>query len=170
MVTYFLYRLTNSLTRDKCGATIQWDKRCKDNRVTHGDQCIITELETMEGPDTPEMWQVVGDREWELADQYRYLRGEHYRIAREKRPNGMSKESSRKAQTTKVINNTIGNGGKIGGKKPSRWLRSLTFQQAQDIRSKYIPLKYHMGMLAKEYNITKTTVFHIIHNKIYTQA
>ena len=39
----------------------------------------------MEGPNTPEMWQVVGDREWELADEYGYPRGVHYRIAREKR-------------------------------------------------------------------------------------
>ena len=83
---YFLYRLINSLKFDKCGATMSWDKRCRDNRVTHGDQCIITVLETMEGPNTPEMWQVVGDREWELADQYGYPRGEHYRMAREKRP------------------------------------------------------------------------------------
>ena len=164
MKTYFIYHILGI----KIGATCDRIKRFRENFNLYQIQPII--LETMEGPNTPEMWQVVGDREWELADQYGYLRGEHYRIAREKRPNGMSKESSRKAQTTKAINNTIGNGGKIGGKKPSRWLRSLTFQQAQDIRSKYIPLKYHMGMLAKEYNITKTTVFHIIHNKIYTQA
>ena len=87
MVTYYLYRLINSLKFDKCGATNDWDKRCRDNRKeeNHGPNCIITVLETMEGPNTPEFWQVVGDREWELADQFGYPRGTHYRVAREKR-------------------------------------------------------------------------------------
>ena len=85
MITYYLYRLINSLKFDKCGATNDWDKRCTDNRREHGPQCTITLLETMEGPNTPEFWQVVGDREWELADQYEYPRGTHYRIARERR-------------------------------------------------------------------------------------
>lgn len=83
---YYLYRLQNSLKFDKCGATTDWDKRCRDNRTSHGVQSIITELETMEGPDTPDFWQIVGDREWELADLYGYPRGTHYRVAREKRP------------------------------------------------------------------------------------
>ena len=83
MVTYYLYRLVNSLIGDKVGATKRWDGRHQDNREVHGQDCIITELETMEGPDTPEYWQVVGDREWELADEYGYPRGTHYKIARE---------------------------------------------------------------------------------------
>ena len=86
MKTYYLYRLQNSIRFDKCGATMGWDKRCRENRQFHGQDCIITELETMEGPNTPEFWQVVGDREWELADLYGYPKGEHYRSAREKRP------------------------------------------------------------------------------------
>jgi hypothetical protein len=85
MVTYYFYQLTNSLKFDKCGATIDWKGRLKDNLKQHGPQSIIRELETMEGPDTPEMWQVVGDREWEIAEEYGYPKGEHYRSAREKR-------------------------------------------------------------------------------------
>jgi len=83
---YYLYKLENSLKFDKCGATTQWDKRCRDNRASHGSQCIITLLETMEGPNEPEFWKIVGDREWELADLYGYPRGNHYKFAREKRP------------------------------------------------------------------------------------
>ena len=81
-ITYYLYRLVKSLKFDKCGATNNWDDRCRDNLASHGPQSIITLLETMEGPNTEEFWQVVGDREWELADQYGYRRGEHYRTAR----------------------------------------------------------------------------------------
>lgn len=99
---YYLYKLTNSIKFDKCGATVEWDQRCRDNRATHGDQCEINVLETMEGPNTPEFWQVVGDREWELADLYGYPRGEHYRTAREKR------------QPTKE---QLAKGGRIGGAK-----------------------------------------------------
>ena len=80
MITYYLYRLVNSLIGDKVGATMDFNKRSIDNMVKHGSQSIITVLETMEGPNTPEYWQVVGDREWQLADEYGYPRGTHYKI------------------------------------------------------------------------------------------
>ena len=106
MKTYYLYRLVNSLKFDKCGATVQWDQRLSDNIELHGPQCTITLLETMEGPNTPEYWQVVGDREWQLADEYGYPRGTHYKIAREKR------------QPTKNQLRLGGrNGGAISGRK-----------------------------------------------------
>ena len=62
MKTYYLYRLVNSLKFDKCGATVQWDQRLSDNIELHGEQCIITLLETMEGPNTPEYWQVAREK------------------------------------------------------------------------------------------------------------
>ena len=104
MKTYYLYRLVNSLKFDKCGATVEWDRRLADNIVQHGSQSIITLLETMEGPNTPEYWQVVGDREWQLADEYGYPRGTHYKVAREKRQ-----------PTQEQLSLGGRNGGAIGG-------------------------------------------------------
>ena len=160
MVTYYLYRLINSLRFDKCGATTGWDKRCRNNRAFHGDQCIITELETMEGPNTPEMWQVVGDREWELADQYGYPRGTHYRISREKRRLGGFIGGKVASWSTKC--------SVEGGKVNSTWIRKMTFEQAEEIRAKYIPFKYTHRKLAKEYGVTITAIRQIISNLTYT--
>jgi|TARA_R110000744_G_scaffold312514_1_gene419885 hypothetical protein len=150
---YFLYRLTNSTRQDKCGATISWDKRCRDNREFHGEQSIITELETMEGPNTPEMWQVVGDREWELADQYGYPRGEHYRSAREKRRVANQKGAAL--------------GGSAGKGKPNTHLRSFTNDKVIEIKSKYVPYKYTVKKLAEEYSVHPMTIWNILNNKYY---
>ena len=80
MTTYFIYEVPGH----KNGATMDWDKRSNQNFDKYGIQPIL--IETMEGPNEPEFWQIVGDREWELADQNGYPRGEHYRSARERRP------------------------------------------------------------------------------------
>ena len=89
MKTFYIYEVIGH----KNGATIQWDIRSKQNFDVYGIQPII--IETMEGPNEPEFWQIVGDREWELADQNGYPRGTHYRVARETRPrNGFKDPSS----------------------------------------------------------------------------
>ena len=131
MTTYYLYRLQESILFDKCGATNNWDQRCTDNRREHGSQCIITLLETMEGPNTPEYWQIVGDREWELADEYGYPRGTHYRRARERRQPWNSVTST-KAAITRRRNGNHRNGGLAHKGKPKTeawkskkpWLKS----------------------------------------------
>tara|TARA_R110000737_G_C14204924_1_gene418022 strand:- start:41 stop:502 length:462 start_codon:yes stop_codon:yes gene_type:complete len=79
MVTYYLYHILGI----KIGATSEPHKRDIQNINQWEVEPIV--IENMEGPNTPEMWQVVGDREWELADQYGYPRGNHYRLAREAR-------------------------------------------------------------------------------------
>ena len=53
------------------------------------------------------------------------------------------------------------NGGKAG--------RNLTFEQAEEIRSKYIPRKYTAKMLSNEYKVSLTTIHKIIHRTSYTQ-
>ena len=159
MVTYYLYRLINSLRFDKCGATTGWDKRCRNNRAFHGDQCIITELETMEGPNTPEMWQVVGDREWELADEYGYPRGEHYRSAREKWVLARLASNTEEAKLKKSIT-LLGNTNSI-----SRQI--FTFEQAEEIRTKYNTGNYSQRSLAEEYNTIQGNIFNILKNKTY---
>ena len=71
--TFYIYEVPGH----KAGATKNWKGRSRANFNKYSIEPIL--LETMEGPDTEEFWQVVGDREWELADQYNgYKRGEHY--------------------------------------------------------------------------------------------
>ena len=165
-ITYFLYRLQNSLKFDKCGATIDWDKRCRDNRTSHGDQCIITELETMEGPDTPEFWQVVGDREWELADLYGYPRGTHYREAREKRILAGRKGG----ESRPVYLNATHESRSKGGKQSMKNRRSISFETAEKIKKEYIPQKVTYRILGERYNCSWNTVRHIIKGWSYKEA
>ena len=69
---YYIYEVPGH----KNGATKRWKQRSKYNFEKYEVNPII--VETMEGPDTEDMWQIVGDREWELADQNGYPRGVHY--------------------------------------------------------------------------------------------
>jgi len=185
---YYLYRLENSLKFDKCGVTINWNIRFKDNKRSHGNQCVITELETMEGPNTPEFWQVVGDKEWELANQYGYPRGIHYRDTRihsllSNTPAACVKMSA--AATGRVKSEetrrklSIANKGRVPSKETRRKLsialkgttrkalRSLTFEIAEEIRAKYIPRKYTIQTLADEYGVAHRAIFQIIKNITY---
>jgi len=74
---YYIYEVPGV----KNGATIEWDKRSQKNFETYGIWPIL--IETMEGPNEPEFWQMVGDREWELANLNGYPKGVHYKFARE---------------------------------------------------------------------------------------
>tara|TARA_R110001632_G_scaffold194341_1_gene315660 strand:- start:659 stop:1168 length:510 start_codon:yes stop_codon:yes gene_type:complete len=168
MITYYLYRLINSLLFDKCGATNEWDNRCRKNREKHGPQCTITILETMEGPNTPEFWQVVGDREWELADKYGYPRGQHYRHAREQRLEMNSRGAISGGLVGGAATRDSGKlliAAKLGGKAT----RTTTFEIAQEIRSKYIPKKYTYGMIAEEYGVSVYTVINIVKRRSYLE-
>ena len=52
----------------------------------------------------------------------------------------------------------------------STWLHKLTLDQVREIRAKYIPRKYSMYTLAKEYGVGYTCINRIIKNETYTQA
>lgn len=45
--------------------------------------------------------------------------------------------------------------------------RKLTDLQAQEIREKYVPKKYSMYKIAKEYGVDRRTIHDIINNKTY---
>ena len=51
-------------------------------------------------------------------------------------------------------------GEQAGGSK-------LTSIQVKEIRKKYIPFKYPLNKLAKEYNVSKKNIFDIVHGKIW---
>ena len=77
-MTYYIYEIPG----EKNGATKDWEIRRDYNFRKYEIEPII--VETMEGPDTEDMWQVVGDREWYYADLNGYKRGEHYLSIRRK--------------------------------------------------------------------------------------
>lgn len=122
---YYIYEVPGH----KNGATNDWDKRSQQNFEKYRIHPVV--IETMEGPNTPEMWQIVGDREWELADINGYTRGTHYRVAREHRPVWNS-EMSVKAGQTRRLNGTSQNGGFAtkGVKKPIEWRKNVAFKAA----------------------------------------
>ena len=93
MTIYYIYEVPGH----KNGATADWEKRSSENFETYGIQPIL--IETMEGPNEPEFWQIVGDREWELADQNGYTKGNHYRKARETRRRWTKEDMSKGGQT-----------------------------------------------------------------------
>ena len=88
-MTYYIYHITGV----KVGATKDLETRRTYNFNKYQIEPII--IETIEGPDEPEFWQVVGDREWEFADQYGYSRGQHYRLMRTRSLNGYLHDSKR---------------------------------------------------------------------------
>ena len=54
-----------------------------------------------------------------------------------------------------------------GVKNRARKQRNLTFEQAQEIRSKFNNERGQQIGLAREYNVTRTTIRRILNNKIY---
>jgi len=56
---------------------------------------------------------------------------------------------------------------RMNGVRNGKLNRKVTMEQAQEIRSKYVPWKYTMSRLANEYGCSHGTVCGIIHNKYY---
>lgn len=193
---YYLYKLTNSVKFDKCGATNNWNQRCIDNRIQHGIQCEITIIEIMEGPNTPEFWQVVGDREWELAELYGYPKGTHYRVARERRPvftkeaqlKGASirgqqlkdgtqqkavwenhTEEERKLRCKRISDSQKKSKKAIAARKQrSKDKLIFTWEIAQEIRNMYATKQWTHKSLAKHFNCSASPIACILSNKTYT--
>ncbi len=138
---------------------------------------------------------LAGDREKELQKEYGYpVDIIHYMVA-SNMSNARTPESYVQGVATKKRNGscygdklkesgewkTIQSlGGKKSGpiqgkrcvesgllKRNSLAQRQLTFEQAQEIRAKYIPFKYTHGMLAKEYNASIGVVKAICQGRTY---
>ena len=56
---------------------------------------------------------------------------------------------------------------RMNGPRMAKLCRKLTMEQAQEIRSKYVPWEYTISKLAKEYGVSLMNVHGIIHNKTY---
>ena len=185
MTTFYIYEVRGH----KNGATMDWHNRCEYNFAMYGVQPVLVEI--MEGPDTPDFWQIVGDREWELAEENGYPKGIHYlkvRIFQSKQdtPEARQKMSdSHKGKyphslevTERIRQKNIGrehskeskqkmSDGNKGSTRKA--LRTLTFDQAEEIRSKYVPKKYSTYKLAKEYEVSQRCIFQILNNLTYTK-
>jgi len=155
---YYIYHIEGV----KIGATKDWQSRRTYNTEYYGIQPII--VETMEGPDVPDFWQIVGDREWELADLNGYDKGTHYRVMRTRALNGFLNESKR---SEGFPLESCAKGGKTRLGIPNHGSRSLSQDQADEIRSKYIPRKYEQKTLAKEYGVHVNTIKRIIKGTFY---
>ena len=111
MVTYYIYEIPGK----KNGATKDWEGRGKWNFKHYGIEPIL--IETIEGPDEPDMWKIVGDREWELADANGYNRGEHYLSIRQKASKySFTREDRSKGGRNGSIENKA-KAGRVGGVK-----------------------------------------------------
>ena len=146
----------------KNGCTTEWDIRSEQNFKRYNITPVI--VETYEYPNTAEYWQIVGDREWELAELNGYPKGTHYRVAREKRIVG-----SRIAGKIAVESGQLKSVCSMGGKTRCILNRKLTYEDAQTIREIYSPKEYSTRKLAKIYNVSNITISRIINNKYYTQ-
>ena len=166
MVTYYIYEVPGH----KNGATKDWDKRSRENFEKYQIEPVI--IETMQGPNESDFWQIVGDREWELADQNGYPRGTHYRIARETRPKWDSTSASEAGKIGGCTGglNTSPIPGLASKGVPRRACRKLTFKQAEEIRSKYVPRKYGLHKLGKEYGVDYQVIHRIVNNLCYLKA
>jgi hypothetical protein len=80
--TFYIYEVPGH----KNGCTTEWQNRSQYNFSMYGVWPIL--IETYNYPDEPEYWQIVGDREWELAEKNGYSKNQHYRYAREQRKIG----------------------------------------------------------------------------------
>jgi hypothetical protein len=169
----------------KNGATHDWPTRRLYNFNQYQIEPII--IETMEGPDNEDMWQIVGDREWELADLNGYDKGSHYIEMRRRAIKGglannktghmdrmrdlsTTPEAIAKRKTTWKQNNNTVKFTNEHRRAVCRKYRKLTFEQAEEIRAKYIPRKYTAKMLSEDYKVNISLIKGIISNTIYKQA
>jgi hypothetical protein len=154
MVTYYLYEVPG----EKNGATKDWKARRRYNFNRYQVEPIL--IETMEGPDTEDMWQVVGDREWELADLNGYKRGEHYLAIRIK--------SNHNNRVNGFPLNAPSLGGLAGaGRENGKKMRTANKEQAEEVRAKYSTGNYTYRSLANESGISRGTISRILNNPNY---
>ncbi len=170
---YYIYHIPGV----KIGMTNDLEKRMSDQGFTEWE---ILETHT-------DGW-LGGDREQELQKQYGLPVDQvHYMISLQNRPK-WSKEAQRKGgrnsidqMRSKLTKEAMSRGGQAGKGKPKPWAkpskeaqskggkghRYLTFEQAEEIRAKYVPRKYTAKMLAEEYGVQPRVIYKIIYNITY---
>ena len=113
---------------------------------------------------------LAGDRELELQREHGYSVDTcHYMISlqnRLKATEAGNTPDKKASKSRKLLGNTNGAGAKG---RTNDWLRKLSFEDAQEIRAKYIPRKYGYQKIADEYNVSTSLIFAIIANQTYAK-
>ena len=145
-MTYYIYHIPGI----KIGCTKNLESRNQQNFKKYQIEPIL--IETMEGPDIEEYWQVVGDREWELAEQYGYPRDTHYRVIRKKpKKEGRIKAGSRPKPWLSVLN---------------KEKRTLTRDQVLEVKA-LLKTGMYQHIVAEKIGCTRHTVMNINNGKYY---
>ena len=152
---YYIYHIEGI----KIGCTVDIPHRMREQGFT---QWEILETHT-------DIYEV-SDREIELQKQYGLpIDTIPYWKAVENRPKWNNE--TRHEFTSEECSIGGKKGGVIGGAKSKsthqKSRRRFTETQIQEIKDKYIPRKYSMHKLAKEYSVTYTAIYKIIKNKTY---
>ena len=159
---YYIYHIPGI----KIGCTIDLQHRKAYNKRKHGRNIEFFVLETIEGPDTEEMWQVVGDREFTLADEYGYQRGRHYkdiRITSAKMSHSNIDYASVKKYDRK---NQACQEGWVTAKEK---LRTLTNEQVICIRKEYSNGGISQYKLAEKFNTSRGSIQKIVEKRSYKE-
>ena len=170
---YYIYHVQGV----KIGMTKDLEKRMADQGFTEWE---ILETHT-------DGW-LGGDREQELQAEYGYpVDSVHYMVSIQNRRKFTKEEMAKGGRNSiqnmrsKLTKEACARGGSAGRGKPKPWAkpskeaqskggkghRYLTFEQAEEIRAKYVPRKYTAKMLAEEYGVKPRVIFKIIYKESY---
>jgi hypothetical protein len=161
-MTYYIYHISGI----KIGCTIDLQHRKAYNKRKHGRDIKFYVLETIQGPDTEEMWQVVGDREFALADQYKYLRGRHYKDIRLTSAKMSHSNIDYTSITPYDRRNEACQEGWVTAKQK---LRTLTNEQVICIREEYSNGGISQYKLAEKFNTSRSSIQKIVERRSYQE-
>jgi hypothetical protein len=159
---YYIYHIPGI----KIGCTIDLQHRKAYNKRYHGRDIDFRVVETLQGHDTEEMWQIVGDREWELADQNGYARGRHYRDIRLTQLKMSHSNIDYNNITPYDRHNDACKEGWVTAKKK---LRTLTNEQVLSIREEYANGNIAQHKLGIKYNTSRTNIQKIVERRSYKE-
>ena len=161
-MTYYLYHILGK----KIGCTIDLQHRKAYNKRRHGRDIEFSVLETIEGADTEDMWQVVGDREFALADQYGYKRGRHYLDIR---LTSAKMSHSNIDYTSVTPYNRRNEACQEGWVTAKQKLRTLSNETVLTIREEYASGDISQYKLSKKFNTSRSNIQKIVERRSYKE-
>ena len=159
---YTIYYGTLPNGRDKIGVDSNYPARAKVQKLT--DYYKMEEHDDID---------VAGAREIELQIQHFGKRDNSVSYRQqvellEKHRVVFNSETGREASLKVQNRGTWATGDQAArGRVKSTWRHSLTYEQVEEIKSKYIPRKYSQYRLAEEYGVAQSVISNIITNKNY---
>jgi len=110
-----------------------------------------------------------GFTEWEILERYRNIYTASKREIELQKKYGLPVDKMPYYQTCSIATpEGMSKGGKKVQKIGTDERRKLTFDQAEEIRTKYVPRKYTASKLAKEYKVSIGAIYKIIYNQRYS--